>query len=376
MLSRRLLLLGGLAILAVVCNHAAQWGTISMFWWTDRYLPTLLPIDYQMNTLSYFALSVIRKLAVFSVPAFLFISGYFVAYAARGTSASLNWRTVKARLGYLLLPYLIWSCVVFLGDALEGDIHSALEYLRRLALGQAVGAYFYVIMLCQLYMLSPLLVAQAKSHWRRLLVVAATLQLGVICLEYVALYSDLTGVEPAALVLRNSIPTALFIRLFFFFVLGVVCGMHLQKFKTWLAHSRRSLLLVLVLSALLAIIEAEVAFRLTGSTEMAFHDSPYTIPSSVYAVAVIFCFLSSGNPPFRSQASLHQIGVRSYGIYLLHPVLLEFTARTAQKFIPWILAYQALFLPMLIIAGIAVPTLFMSAVAASPARKYYRYLFG
>jgi peptidoglycan/LPS O-acetylase OafA/YrhL len=132
----------------------------------------------------------------------------------------------------------------------------------------------------------------------------------------------------------------------------------------------------MVLSALLAVIEAELAFRLTGSTELSFHDSPYTIPSCVYSVAGIFCFLAYDEAPLPFQGALHHLGMRSYGIYLLHPVLLEFTARATQRFTPWVLAYQALFLPVLISVGIAVPALLMAAVAASPARKYYRYLFG
>ena len=155
--------LSELAILTVVCDHAAQWGTTSMFWWTDRYLAVPLTIAEQMNTISYFILAVVRKLATFSVPAFLVIGGLFVSYAARGSKSSLNWKTVKVRILNLLPPYLFWSSVILFGDALQGQVYTPLEYLQKLCLGQAIGAYFYIPVLCQLYVLSPLVVSWAKT---------------------------------------------------------------------------------------------------------------------------------------------------------------------------------------------------------------------
>jgi len=161
-MTKRLLLLNGLAILAVVCNHAAGWGYTAMFWWTDRYRPVSTPNFDQLGSFSYYGLSVLRQITVFSVPAFLFASGYFVAYAARGRSAP-SWKMVKVRLTNLLIPYVIWSAVIFVGDALQGITHAPVEYLERQVSGGADEPYLYVPLLYQFYLLSPLVVPMAKT---------------------------------------------------------------------------------------------------------------------------------------------------------------------------------------------------------------------
>ena len=42
-MNKRLLMLSGLAITAVAVNHAANWGFIALFWWTDRYRAVAVP---------------------------------------------------------------------------------------------------------------------------------------------------------------------------------------------------------------------------------------------------------------------------------------------------------------------------------------------
>ena len=372
-MTRKSLLLGGLAILAAVCNHAAQWGTISMFWWTDRYLAVPLTVGEQVNTLSYLVLVVVRKLAVFGVPAFLVIAGLFVSYAARGSRSSLTWKTVKVRILNLLPPYLIWSSVIFVGDALQGQVYAPLEYLRRLCLGQAIGAYFYVLVLCQLTLLSPLIVPHAKANAWRLLTVSALVHLAMVALAYLPLAGQLIGVDSPALYVIGSIPSALFVRLQFFFVLGVVMGLRSKQVSEMVTGCGWSLLVLVVVSALLAIVEAELAFRLTG---LKYHEEILTIPTTVYVVAFILSFLAFSKQSFRGSKALYQLGVRSFGIYLLNGTILEFVARASQRFVPWLLAYEIMFMVCLIVMGTGIPLLFMQAVARGPARRYYRYLFG
>jgi peptidoglycan/LPS O-acetylase OafA/YrhL len=372
-MTRKLLFLSGLAIFAVVCNHAAQWGTVSMFWWTDRYLAVPLTVDEQINTLSYLVLAAVRKLALFSVPSFLVIAGIFVAYAVRGEQSTLTWKAMKTRILNLLVPYLIWSIVIFVGEALQGQVYTPMEYLRRLCLGQAIGAYFYIPVLCQLYLLSPLIVPYAKTHAGRLLAASALVHFVLVILAYLPVAGYFLGGDSPALYVLRNIPSALFVRLQFFFVFGVVVGLRSKQVSEWVTR-HKSLLLVLVgASALLAVVEAEVFFRLTGLT---YHEEILTIPTTLYAVTTILLFLGSSKESLPGSKVLHQLGIRSFGIYLLNGTLLAFVARAVQKFIPWFLAYELLFVVCLIAIGIGIPFLLTQALAKSPARRYYRYLFG
>ncbi len=371
-MTRRVFLLMGLAILAVVCSHAAGWGQIAMFLWTDRYRPVTVPNFDQLGSLSYYVLLIIRQLTVWSVPAFLFGSGFFVAYAARGSQAALSWKMVKVRIVNLLVPYVIWSIVCFIGDALQGITYVPVEYLERLAFGRADGGgYFYIPLLCQFYLLSPLIVPIARTRGRRLLFISALLQLGALSLRYLDLFeAGIAGLHLITIITASW----LFIRWSFFFALGIVCGFQVGQLKGWLARHKQGILVAMIVLGLLAVVEPEVIYRTTGK-EWRF--VPFTIATSLYSVAFVLCFLASGEVSIPYPRIVHQIGRRSYAIYLLHIKVMEFVARIIRQILPWMLAHQVLlFQSVIFVFGLGVPLLFMAFVARSPMRRSYHYLFG
>jgi len=381
-MTRRVFLLNGLAILAVVCNHAGAWGYTAMFWWTDSYRPVTTPNFDQFGSPAYYGLLVVRQLAVFAVPAFLFVSGVFISYTARSASA-MSWKMIRTRIVKLLIPYFIWSLVIFFVEFLEGTRGSPGEYLRRLVTGGAHPAYFFVPVLCQFYLLSPWIVAMARKRVRLLLVASALLSLGVLSVQYLslvgALFTDAICL-PALGIAQFLTASWLFVAWTFFFALGVVSGLHFQQLGPWLIRYRWGLLAAVVLLGLLTIIEVELVFRRTGED---WRGSPRVLSGSLYAVAFVLCFLAfrrTGTRRPAGPASLsgvfQQLGRRSYGIYLLHPKVLEFGARALRLLVPWVLAYQVLFQPLLVLLGVGGPLLFMTLVARSPGRKAYRYLFG
>ncbi len=370
---KQLFLLNGLAIVAVVWAHATQWVFCAMFWWTNRYRPVTVPNYDQLGNLAYYGVVIAQKLCVFAIPAFLFVSGFFIAYAARGQS-NLSWKIVRVRIGHLLVPYLIWTVVIFIGDFLQGTIYTPVEYLRRLAFGEAVPAYYYVFLLCQLYVLSPLLVPIARARGWQLLFISALVLLGVISLFYLKLYQELSGTDiPLVDRMIELLPNQSFARFIFFFVAGIVFGFHLERIKPKLILFKWKLLAVMVLLAPLATLETELIFRSTG---MDWRNGVFTITGSLYAITFILVFLAFDKLSLPYSKLIYELGRASFGIYLLHTTALEFFARAIQKFLPGILAYQNLFQVFLTILSVAGVWLFMMVVAKSPVRKSYRYLFG
>ena len=370
---KRLLLLTGLAIVAVVLAHAAQWVWLGMFWWTDRYLPVSVPNYDAVGTLSYLAVITLQKACCFAVPAFLFATGFFVAYAHRG-KGPMAWKLVGNRLKALLIPYLIWSIVIFLGDYAQGRTYPPLEYARRLLVGEAVPAYYYVIVLCQLYIVSPLLVPLARRHGRWLLLAAAAILLAVIGLFYWKLGAVMTGRESTTVeAILTLTPNQSLARWLFFFVGGLVAGYNLGPLKTWLVRHRWLLLAVAVLSLPLAVWETEWIFRIT---DMDWRAGIFTLTGSLFAVSAILAFLSfEGMPPTCAKA-LSALGSATFGIYLLHTTVLEVTARATQRYIPQVMAYPVLFQLLLAAVAVGVPWVIMRLVLKSPARRWHRYLFG
>ena len=92
---RRVFLLMGLAIVAVVCNHAAGWGYTAMFWWTDRYRPVTVPNFDQTGTLPYYGLLLLKQLTLFSVPASSSSRASSFLTPLRGRKSGFGWKTGK-----------------------------------------------------------------------------------------------------------------------------------------------------------------------------------------------------------------------------------------------------------------------------------------
>src|SRR5512139_130039 len=130
-MTRRVFLLMGLAILAVILSHAAGWGQIAMFNWADRTRPVIAPNYDLVGTLDDSILLVIRQVTAFAVPAFLFCSGFFVAFAARSNRGVFTWRMVRVRLVNLLIPYLIWSAVWYMLDTVQGRGYPPGDFVVR-----------------------------------------------------------------------------------------------------------------------------------------------------------------------------------------------------------------------------------------------------
>ena len=378
-MTRRLLLLNGLAILAVVCNHAAHTAPLAMFWWTFRYSPgTAVPNYDQFGTVTYYVLIAIMKLTLFAVPSFLFVSGFFVSFVSRGHQAKLSWKWVWVRIVGLLVPYLIWSIATFFINWLQScldncAVNSLGHYIIVLLTGRAQDAYWYVVLICQFYLLSPLLVALAKTRLRLLLLIAVLAQVSGLIVVYLGLFVNLPDIAYVVFYGR------LFPRDLIYFVFGIVAGFHLTVLQRWLARYRRFLLVVLVISAILSLIEAELIYRiLGGGYDYLKHVSVgyLTVPMTLYIFMFILCFLAFDSVKYPFSKSLYELGPKSYGIYLLHPIVLQITSKIFYHLAPWLLRYQILYQPALITISLGIPLLLMTLVAKSRMRGIYRYLFG
>jgi peptidoglycan/LPS O-acetylase OafA/YrhL len=371
-MTRRTFLLMGLAILGVVVSHAAGWAQIGMFNWTNRYLPVTVPNYDQVGSVADYVLVVIRQLAVFSVPAFLFCSGCFVAYAARGSRGEYTWNMVRVRLIGLLIPYLLWSFVWYITDALQGKIYTPIEYVTGLITGRADGgSYFFVPLLCQFYLLAPFIVRLAKRHWRMLLVIAGSIQLAALGVNYWRIFRPDSPAPPYVRCLALGWLVFLWA---FYFPLGVVLGLHGDRLKRAAARYYRLAVGVTAVLALLAILGPEIIYRTTGR-EVRF--VPETLAPALYSVAFIVCFGIYDQIKVPLPNSLLQLGGKSYGIYLIHIKTMEFVSRVIRYFVPVLLTRPVLIImPINIIAGLAVPLIMMRIVSKSPARRFYRYVFG
>jgi membrane-bound acyltransferase YfiQ involved in biofilm formation len=369
-LIKRLSLLNGLSILAVVINHATHRGFVAMFFWTDRYRTVSVPNYDQMGSFMYYLLTVLEKLAVFSVPSFLFFSGFFIAFAARGSQSTLSWKMVRQRIFNLALPYVIWSVVIFIVNAFNGEVLTLQRYLMRLLYGGAIPHYYFVPLICQLYILSPLLVQLAKKRPAFLLVGTALIQLLMMSFSYLGLFLQNPALD---LIIKVMHYWTWFPMWIFFFAFGVYAGFHLDALKNFISRWKWVLLGATFIFGALAVLEANGIFTRTSQN---WRDTPLTLPSTLYALTFMMAFLAFEKSPMPLSKLFTQLSSKSYGIYLTHTIVLGVVAWWFYRFMPDMLAYQAIFQPLLVASGIGIPLVLMIWISRSPASKMYRFLFG
>lgn len=361
---RRLLLLNGVAILGVILFHSAGWGFVAMLPWADRYGAVSAE---HVGTLSYYFLRLIEQLVVFSVPAFLFVSGFFIAFATGRGHKTISWHVIGIRIRDLLIPYTVWTVILWGLLALEERSFLTLqEYLVDYVTGGADPAYYYVPLLIQFFLLSPFLVRWAKANYKSLLIVTLVIQLIVQAQYYPSMY----GFQSDYL---NVIPKWFFGTRIFWFSLGIVVGFNMKPFQTFLLKYKRAFLILAIVLIPIGLVEWEIT-QTVGRQGWLQHRE--TFLDTLYSVAVLFAFLGYYQAKIPYSRTLDDLGSKSFGIYLVHSPAMTYAARIIAKVVPIVLAYMVVFVPIMVVVALGVPLLLMAIVNRSVLRPYYKYIFG
>jgi probable poly-beta-1,6-N-acetyl-D-glucosamine export protein len=367
---KRLLLLNGLAIVAVVLNHATDAGYRAMFHWANLYLPVQVPYWNPIGSFEYYILLVLKLLPVFSVPAFIFVAGFFTAYAAKGAQGNVGWSTIRSKIIHLLYPYLFWSLFIFVYDYALGTVYTPLQYLEKLFISGALTHYGFIPLLCYLYLLSPFLISFAKAHLRWFLFLSVVIQLAGVLIHYLNVFMiiDNQVVNALSFFTQAWLPNMWIL----YFALGILFGLYMQPFKQWLESSRKFLYIGWILATIWMLVDADLRFRVVMIESPRVYYQLITFV--VYSILSIFCFLLISKIPLANTFSF--LGSRTFAIYLIHWTLISITAIFLIRFAPGLLAFRFLLIPLFFTVGLGIPLVMMKIMALAPPKKYHRYIFG
>ena len=367
---KKLLYLNGLAVFGAVLYHASGWGFIAMFWWTDRYRPVSVPNFDQFGSVSYYGLRIIEQLVTIGIPAFLFVSGFFLAFATGRNRVTPGWNVILVRVKNLLIPYVLWSVILLGLGIVTGQALSAGEFIVAILTGRAADPYYFIPVLIQLYLIAPFLIPFARARWPLLLALTAALQFLVIGLRYVTIPGLNVPVLDPLLFLTRSF---FFPGYVLFFTLGIVVGFHSQAIRDRLFRFRWALLIATVVTFLLGLVEWELLARLSGKSWIG---PKFSFVDQIFSILFILVFLAFDSVSLPLNKWFNLLGTKSYGIYLVHSLVLIYTAKLIYRFAPLLLGMQLVYQILLVSLALAVPLVFMEIVNRSPLRRYYSLLFG
>ncbi len=368
-MTKKFLLLNGLAIINVVTNHSIGWTYVAMFWWVHRYTNASSPDFFQLYSATYYFLRALEQWIIPSIPAFLLVSGFFAAFSA-GKNRTLGLNYVISRIKFLAIPYLIWSTWMILFNVIQNTRYSATQLLRMYLTGQAAEAYYFVPLLISLYLLSPLLIRLANWNWKIFLIITASLQV----LTKLADYPVIIGMNLSFANLFAFVNSGwFFVGHIFWFSFGILVGIHQNEIKDYFHKIRWSLVGVSVILFLAGIIEWEWLLIQSGKTWIGPHE---TLIDNLYSMAILSTFIGFIDVRFLMSKKLEALGSKSFGIFLAHSLFLIIAARGVYHFFPQLLGFPIIFFIFLVFIGLTIPLFLMKSTINSFLKPIYTYLFG
>lgn len=315
----------------------------------------------------------------FCVPVFLIISGFFLTYnIEHQQSPSL---VLRKRLFRIIPPYLFWSLFFYFLDIILGERTFNLFYLiKDLLTGSTVGAYYFIILIIQFYVLWWLLSKLKVWNYTNLLMVALSIQ--ILITSYLYYYLFHFSYFP----LIDSM-YRLIVAWSFYFVFGLFLGKNYESTKKNIHKLRVPLILLTCIFLLLSITEFSM---IDGSNSLNTINTPtgitgakletaisyWRISSQLYSVAFFLLIISCHNTNFlKSEATqmLKKISEYSFAIYLIHqPIIWKIFFRVFNLLGTGSLS--SFFVILVIVFGICYALIYLGCKILP--KKYTRYVFG
>ena len=253
----------------------------------------------------------LHRLSSFAVQGFIFLSGLKLFLRTDGFSLG---KFYLRRLRRVVLPYVIVFTVFYIYFIITNRVSpTASSFFAELFSGGLVNHFYFVVIICQFYLLMPLwrLIAKKASP-----VIALTVSLILMMILRVYL-PEMTkyifGVEFA----YNA---RLFTTYLFYFVAGMFAGKYYDRFREFLTVRRGE---ILILYAVCGVIDCFAIWSIeTKLAYLSWADMFHVL----YCIAAILALLSLTVKCAEREHKTDRIVLladrASYNVYLIHPLFI------------------------------------------------------
>jgi fucose 4-O-acetylase-like acetyltransferase len=315
--------LRGIAIIAVVAIHAIPW---------QEYK------DYVI--LSY------RQLLNFAVPVFLFISGYWSTKKPIISFEDYKQFLIK-RFSRILIPYLFWSVIYLTFEDIKIHDFELDKTIIMLLTGKASVQFYFIILILQLYALTPLL--QYINRRKFGIEVVFLLNMIYLLVQYLMCLHGLWNfTDPLGLVhISFNVP---FLSMVIFYQTGLLMRSHYNARS--IPHSMSSFIpSAILLSATVSVQESLMILAHYDNWRMAI--SPLKYSSFLYFACIIWGFIAFREHFKNWPRLLITLGEYSFGIFLIHMIIIRGINKVLHKIdLSWLSQFPYQFIVILITLSI------------------------
>ncbi|CAN7213922.1 acyltransferase [Phyllobacterium sp. LjRoot231] len=286
---------------------------------------------------------VLDQIVDFAVPLFLALSGYFARYE----EGEKPLHYYAHRFSRLIGPYLIWT-LIYIAVLRPEDLVSPRHFL--IAVGAGTGIGYFVIVLCQFIILTPLL-ARIRNERTHLLLMTGTALIG-LTYSYVVRFIPDSG--PFGQFPAYALP-------FFVWCPFYQMGFYLARFpKRAEALARHTPVLAMAAGLFLCLSIAE-GFWLGELGEVSFGASQIKLTSFGFSAALFAWLVARAQRLTLRDRLFAWLGRNSYPIYLMHMLVL----RTFNRLLVRLPALHDLMLHHLVLLRVAISAVAVLAICSA-----------
>lgn len=271
--------------------------------------------EYGVGTFEFTASIALRQIINWPVAIFIFMAGYFTNVKRYEKHAS---KYILTRGGVLLVPFCLWStfytAISFAQKVRTGENIEWLNIICRFVVGKAATPLYYIVVLLQLTILTPLLIRAIK---KRSFLNKVLWLITPTYLIYIYAYNFLRGSEP-------RFYGTLFPAWFVFYYLGLSIKIHGLNYAGEVFGKIR----YIVLSVAFSFVEAGMLIAM--GCDSSFACSQIKVSSFLYAFCLCLWFCKLSRKECKEgtiRKVLHHVGDRSYGVFYVHCFILMILTR-------------------------------------------------